>query len=94
MLLLGIDIGTSSLKVSVVDAAHAAINCFSSLSGNRIRVLLHWNPGWAEQSPDMWVGNMYNWPISLNYMHNEKYDSQNRSSLYWYRLPDAWPWYV
>lgn len=53
MLLLGIDIGTSSIKVSVVDAATqqqlASAHYPETESGI---IALH--PGWAEQSPDMW----------------------------------------
>src|SRR5687768_4199395 len=53
MLLLGIDIGTSSIKVSVVDSQ--TNNCIASAqypdSENEIKSL---KPGWAEQDPDMW----------------------------------------
>src|SRR5690606_6214801 len=54
MLLLGIDIGTSSIKVSVVDAdTHvcvASIRYPEDQENNILSVV----PGWAEQSPDMW----------------------------------------
>ncbi len=53
MLLLGIDIGTSSIKVSVVDAATQ--QCISSAqypdTERSITTLQH---GWAEQSPLLW----------------------------------------
>lgn len=53
MLLLGIDVGTSSIKVSVVDAATqqpvASARYPESESG-----ILSLQAGWAEQSPDMW----------------------------------------
>ena len=53
MLLLGIDVGTSSIKVSVVDAATqksiASAQYPEVESG--IKSL---QPGWAEQSPEMW----------------------------------------
>src|SRR5690606_38635563 len=54
MLLLGIDIGTSSIKVSVVDADTQV--CVASIrypedQENNIPSVV---PGWAEQSPDMW----------------------------------------
>ena len=53
MLLLGIDVGTSSIKVSIVDAATqksiASAQYPEVESG--IKSL---QPGWAEQSPDMW----------------------------------------
>jgi xylulokinase len=53
MLLLGIDIGTSSIKVSVVDAQSQ--QCIASAqypdSETPVISLQH---GWAEQSPDTW----------------------------------------
>ena len=53
MLLLGIDIGTSFIKVSVVDAASQ--QCIATTqwpeTENAITSL---QPGWAEQSPEMW----------------------------------------
>ncbi|WP_257670272.1 xylulokinase [Parapedobacter tibetensis] len=54
MLLLGIDIGTSSIKVSVVDAntqTCIAAARYPEDHENSIRSVL---PGWAEQAPDMW----------------------------------------
>ncbi len=53
MLLLGIDIGTSSIKVSVVDAQTQ--QCIGSAHYPEAEsgiIALH--PGWAEQAPDMW----------------------------------------
>jgi xylulokinase len=53
MLLLGIDIGTSSVKVSVVDAATQKIVATAQYPDEESPITaLH--PGWAEQSPDMW----------------------------------------
>ncbi|MFB9864243.1 xylulokinase [Rufibacter immobilis] len=53
MLLLGIDVGTSSIKVSVVDATTQ--KCLASAqfpeTESKITSL---QPGWAEQSPEMW----------------------------------------
>lgn len=53
MLLLGIDVGTSSIKVSVVDSQTQ--QCIASAqfpdTESGIKSL---QPGWAEQSPDMW----------------------------------------
>ncbi len=53
MLLLGIDIGTSFIKVSVVDAASQKSIAAAQYpeTENAITSL---QPGWAEQSPDMW----------------------------------------
>ncbi|HEX8313713.1 MAG TPA: FGGY family carbohydrate kinase [Flavisolibacter sp.] len=53
MLLLGIDLGTSSIKVSVVDAATGS--CIASAQYPETEVdILTPQPGWAEQSPDLW----------------------------------------
>jgi xylulokinase len=53
MLLLGIDVGTSSIKVSVVDAQTQ--ECIQSAqfpdAESEIKSL---QPGWAEQAPEMW----------------------------------------
>ncbi|HMR93468.1 MAG TPA: FGGY family carbohydrate kinase [Chitinophagaceae bacterium] len=53
MLLLGLDIGTSSVKASVVDAATGRLLAAASYPEAESDILvLH--PGWAEQSPDQW----------------------------------------
>ena len=53
MLLLGIDLGTSSIKVSVADAATQA--CVASARYPETEVdIISLQPGWAEQSPDLW----------------------------------------
>ena len=53
MLLLGIDVGTSSIKVAIVDAQTQ--QCITTVqypdTETGIIALLK---GWAEQSPDMW----------------------------------------
>jgi xylulokinase len=53
MLLLGIDLGTSSIKVSVVDAA--THRCIASAQYPETESdIISTEPGWAEQSPDQW----------------------------------------
>jgi xylulokinase len=53
MLLLGIDVGTSSIKVSVVDARTQ--QAIASAQYPEIESGIHSvQPGWAEQSPEMW----------------------------------------
>jgi len=53
MLLLGIDLGTSSVKVSVVDAATQKVIASAQYPDEESPIIaLH--PGWAEQSPDVW----------------------------------------
>ena len=53
MLLLGIDLGTSSVKVSVVDAATQQLVATSSYPETEADIIAP-HPGWAEQSPDQW----------------------------------------
>ncbi|WP_069659464.1 xylulokinase [Arcticibacter eurypsychrophilus] len=53
MLLLGIDVGTSSIKVSVVDPATQ--KTISSVQYPETETEINSpQPGWAEQSPEMW----------------------------------------
>lgn len=53
MLLLGIDVGTSSIKVSIVDAASQ--QCIASAQFPEVESeIISSRLGWAEQSPDMW----------------------------------------
>lgn len=53
MLLLGIDIGTSSIKVSVVDAQQQKTLISASYPEIETGIISK-NPGWAEQAPGMW----------------------------------------
>ena len=53
MLLLGIDLGTSSIKVSVVDAATQRLVATASYPETEADIITP-QPGWAEQSPDQW----------------------------------------
>lgn len=53
MLLLGIDIGTSSIKVSIVDAASQKVMASAQYPDEESPIIAL-QPGWAEQSPDMW----------------------------------------
>jgi xylulokinase len=53
MLLLGIDIGTSSIKVSVIDAASQK-SVASAQYPDEESPIIALHSGWAEQSSDMW----------------------------------------
>lgn len=53
MLLLGIDIGTSSIKVSIVDAATQQCVASAQYPETEAAILAP-QTGWAEQSPDGW----------------------------------------
>src|SRR6476660_3473392 len=57
MLLLGIDLGTSSIKVSVVNAETQ--HCLASASYPETEAdIISPFTGWAEQSPDQWWENV------------------------------------
>jgi xylulokinase len=53
MLLLGIDLGTSSVKVSVVDAATQHCVASASYPDTEAAIAVP-QAGWAEQDPDLW----------------------------------------
>jgi xylulokinase len=53
MLLLGIDIGTSSVKVSVVDAETQKVIASAQYPDEESPIIAL-QPGWAEQSPELW----------------------------------------
>lgn len=71
MLLLGIDIGTSAIKISVVDAQNQ--QCIASYRYPEIEEtpITAVRQGWAEQSPDMW------WKHVVNAI-----DAMNKQQLY------------
>ncbi|WP_375418263.1 xylulokinase [uncultured Hymenobacter sp.] len=54
MLLLGIDLGTSSIKVSVLDAATRECRCAVTYPPGEERDITARQPGWAEQRPAQW----------------------------------------
>ncbi len=56
MLLLGIDIGTSSIKVSVIESTTQGCICTVHYPDTETLIIAE-QPGWAEQSPDMWWEN-------------------------------------
>lgn len=53
MLLLGIDIGTSSIKVAIIDA-HSQQTITTVQYPETETPIVALQPGWAEQSPEMW----------------------------------------
>src|SRR4029079_13554085 len=57
MLLLGIDLGTSSIKVSVVDA-DTQLSIGSAQYPDEEVTITSLPTGWAEQSPEMWWQNI------------------------------------
>jgi len=53
MLLLGIDLGTSSVKVAVVDSGTHRVLASAQYPDTEAPIISR-QPGWAEQSPDTW----------------------------------------
>ncbi len=78
MLLLGIDVGTSSIKVSVVNAASQ--QCIASAqypeTESGITAL---QPGWAEQSPEMWWLHVQQAILKVN--ATKKYDPKDIGAI-------------
>ncbi|SDL82242.1 xylulokinase [Catalinimonas alkaloidigena] len=53
MLLLGYDLGSSSIKASVIDAATGRLVASASAPGQEMDIASP-RPGWAEQDPELW----------------------------------------
>lgn len=68
MLLMGIDIGTSFVKVAVVDAATQQTIASTSYPEKEAEIISS-RPGWAEQSPDLWWEHTQQTILKL---HSEK----------------------
>lgn len=78
MLLLGIDLGTSSVKVSVIDSATQQSVASAQYPDveSPIKAI---QPGWAEQSPDLWWEQVQQ--AILRCHHQGGYDSQEISAI-------------
>ena len=78
MLLLGIDVGTSSIKVSVVDAATQ--QCLVSAQYPETESgITSLQSGWAEQSPEMWWLHVQEAILKAN--ATKQYDPKNISAI-------------
>ncbi|MES2005809.1 MAG: FGGY family carbohydrate kinase [Bacteroidota bacterium] len=78
MLLLGIDVGTSSVKVSVVDAATQ--QCIASAQYPETESgITSLQPGWAEQSPEMWWLHVQEAILKVNAI--KKYDPKEIGAI-------------
>jgi xylulokinase len=78
MLLLGLDIGTSSIKASVIDASSQ--QCIASAQYPETESeVISVHPGWAEQSPDMWWEHVQ---LAILKLHAQrKYDPANIKAI-------------
>ena len=71
MFLLGYDIGSSSVKASLVNAETG--KCVSSAFFPKTEAnIIAVNPGWAEQDPESWWENLK----SVSYTHLDVYKRQ------------------
>jgi xylulokinase len=78
MLLLGIDIGTSSIKVSAVDAQNQQCICTAQYPETESDII-SLKPGWAEQSPDMWWEHVQ---LAILKLHAQrKYNPQDIAAI-------------
>ncbi len=78
MLLLGIDVGTSSIKVSVVDAATQACIASAQYPETESGITSH-QTGWAEQSPEMWWLHVQEAILKAN--ATQKYDPKQIAAI-------------
>lgn len=78
MLLLGIDLGTSSIKVSVTDSQTQ--KCLASAQYPETESeIIAVQPGWAEQSPEMWWEHVQQAIVICN--AKELYDSKDIGAI-------------
>lgn len=78
MLLLGLDIGTSSIKASVIDATSQQCIASAQYPETESEVISK-HPGWAEQSPDMWWEHVQ---LAILKLHAQrKYDPLNIKAI-------------
>lgn len=57
MHLLGFDIGSSSVKVSLIEAKNGALTASSFYPKQEMKITAH-QAGWAEQAPELWWENL------------------------------------
>lgn len=79
MLLLGIDIGTSAIKISVVDAQNQQVLASFRYPEKEETPILAPKPGWAEQSPDMWWEHVQEAILRLN--RQKRYDPRDIKAI-------------
>lgn len=78
MYLLGIDLGTSSIKVSVVEAASQQVIASCQYPESETEILAP-QPGWAEQEPSVWWENVKQAIKKVN--ASGKFDSKMISAI-------------
>jgi xylulokinase len=78
MLLLGIDLGTSSIKVSVVDSSTQQRIASTQYPDTEVPIISK-ETGWAEQSPDEWWKDVQGAILKLNAL--DKYDPKEIGAI-------------
>ena len=78
MLLLGIDVGTSSIKVSVVDGQTQKCVASAYYPETEAEIISH-KSGWAEQSPETWWE--YTQQAILNANTSDAYDPKDIAAI-------------
>src|SRR5215471_3767494 len=78
MLLLGIDVGTSSIKVSVIDAQTRKSIASAHYPETEAEIISH-QSGWAEQSPETWWE--YTQQAILNANASGEYDPKDIAAI-------------
>ncbi|MBR0286855.1 MAG: carbohydrate kinase [Bacteroidales bacterium] len=78
MYLLGYDIGSSSVKASLVDAQSG--KCVASAFYPKTEApIIAKQPGWAEQDPSMWMGNLR--LATEDVLHQSKVDAKDIKAI-------------
>ena len=70
MLLLGIDLGTSSIKVSVIEADNQKVIATAKYPDTENEIISI-QRGWAEQSPNQWWEDVQEAIKKINYLYDE-----------------------
>lgn len=78
MLLLGIDLGTSSIKVSVIDADTQQCIASAQFPETEVDIIAE-QAGWAEQSPELWWEHVNQAILKCN--ATKKYDPKDINSI-------------
>jgi len=78
MLLLGIDLGTSSIKVSVIDTEKQVCIASAQYPETEVEIIAA-QPDWAEQSPDLWWEHVKQAILKCNAY--DKYNPKNIGAI-------------
>ncbi len=85
MLLLGIDLGSSSVKASVTDGESGKCLASAFYPKDEMKIIAL-KPGWAEQEPETWWSNLKSAILDCNNQLGH-HKGQNRCNRY--IVPDA-----